>query len=161
MKPYHIVRMNKPDWHAVEKAELTHQPWLAPCAIRAWAQLCHDGENLYVRMEAEEANIRATVTDALSPVCADSCLEFFFAPMADDKRYLNFELNKLGTAYVGFGAERNTRMRLILKDPAALLMPKPFDTDKGWGIEFRIPASFVKMFFPEASFSGGAAGNLV
>ena len=159
MKPYHIIRMEKPDWNAAEKVELTHQPWLTPCAIRAWAQLCHDGENLYVRMEAEEENIRATVTDALSAVCADSCLEFFFAPMAGDKRYLNFELNKLGTAYVGFGAERKTRMRLILKNPADLLQPMPFETDKGWGIEFRIPATFVKLFFPEVSFSGEAAGN--
>ena len=159
MKRYVVKRAAVPDWAACEKVELAHQPWLAPCAVRAWAQACHDGENLYVRMEAEEENIRATLTDTLAMVCNDSCLEFFFAPLAGDRRYLNFELNKLGTAYVGFGAERKTRARLILKDPKGLLAPEPFNTDKGWGIEFRVPLSFVQLYFPEAQFAGEAAGN--
>lgn len=159
MKRYTVKKVSAPDWAACEKVELAHQPWLVPCAIRAWAQACHDGENLYVRMEAEEQNIRATLTGTLDQVCNDSCLEFFFAPLAGDRRYLNFELNKLGTAYVGFGAERKTRARLILKDVKGLLAPEPFDTDKGWGIEFRVPLSFVQLYFPQAQFAGEAAGN--
>jgi len=159
MKSYIVKRVLAPDWKSCEKAELAHQPWLEPCAIRAWAQLCHDGENLHVRLEAEEEHIRATLTGTLDQVCNDSCLEFFYAPLPGDRRYLNFELNKLGTAYVGFGAERRTRARLILKDPKGLLDPRPFDTEKGWGVEFRVPLSFVRMFFPEAAFAGEAAGN--
>lgn len=159
MKPYHIIRMDKPDWNAVEKAELVHQPWLTPCAIRAWAQACHDGEKIYIRMEAEEAHIRATLTDTLAMVCNDSCLEFFFAPLAEDARYFNFEVNPLGTMYIGFGAERKTRVRQIPKDVKALFDPKPYRTEKGWGIEFAVPVSFIRMYMPEFAPEGEAAGN--
>ena len=135
MKIYHIIRMEKPDWNKAEKVELVHQPWLEPCAIRAWAQMCHDEENLYIRMEAEEKNIRATLTGLLDAICTDSCMEFFFAPCAGDKRYMNFEWNLLGAVNFGFGAERATRVRQVVKDANAMFAPKPFETEKGWGIE--------------------------
>ncbi len=148
MKPiYTIRRMNTPDWNVVPAVELVHQPWLAPCDIAAKAQACHDGEKIVVRMEAKEKNIRSTLTGPLEQVCNDSCLEFFFAPDGG-ARYFNFEWNPLGTLYLGFGAERETRVRLTVGDKDALFAPKPFETDEGWGIEFVIPASFIRLFFP-------------
>ena len=156
---YKVARVHAPDWNAIEAVELHHQPWLAPCDIEARAQLCHDGENLYVRMEAKEKNIRATLTGALDQVCNDSCMEFFFAPDAGDARYFNFEWNKLCNAYVGFGAERKTRVRQILKKPNDVFMPKSFDTPDGWAIEYRIPLSFIRMYVPEFAFEGEAACN--
>ena len=154
-----VRRMDVPDWSAAEVLRLAHQPWLAPCAIEATAQVCHDGEALYVRMEAVEAEIRATLTGPLDQVCNDSCLEFFFAPKADDPRYFNFEWNPLGNAYVGFGAERRTRVRQILKDPQGTFAPAPFRTETGWGIEFRIPASFIRLYMPDFALTGEAACN--
>lgn len=159
MSSYIVRKVSEPDWSTIEKAELAHQPWLEPCAVRAWAQLCHDEAYLYIRMEAEEANIRATLTGLLDAVCTDSCMEFFFAPCADDKRYFNFEWNKLGALNFGFGAERATRVRQVVKDAKAMFDPKPFDTEKGWGIEYRVPKALVKMYFPTAAFAGEAAGN--
>ena len=114
---YTVSYLPQPDWSRVPAAELRHTGWLEPCAVRAWAQVCHDGENLWVRMEAEEAPVRATLTGKLDQVCDDSCLEFFFAPLAEDKRYFNFEFNPLGTLNLGFGAERPTRVRQIVKQP--------------------------------------------
>lgn len=156
---YVVRRMETPDWSRIEAVELTHQPWLAPCDVAAKAQLCHDGENLYVRMEAKEADIRATLDGPLDQVCNDSCLEFFLAPDKEDQRYFNFEWNKLCNAYVGFGAQRKTRVRQILKDPAEVFMPASFETDGGWGIEYRIPESFIRMYMPEFTLSGEAACN--
>ena len=156
---YTVKKVSAPDWNAVEAVEMTHQPWLEPCAISAKAQLCHDGENLYVRLEAEEANIRAVQAGPLDQVCNDSCLEFFFAPLEEDKRYFNFEVNLLGNLYVGFGAERPTRVRQIVKNTEALFAPKPFSTERGWGIEYHIPLSFVQLYMPEAAFAGEAAAN--
>ena len=156
---YKVVRVDKPDWNRIEKVALVHQPWLAPCGIAASAQLCHDGENLYVRMEAKEANIRATLTGPLDQVCNDSCLEFFFAPKMDDARYFNFEWNRLCNAYVGFGAERKTRVRQILKDHKEMFAPVSFGTADGWGIEYRIPLSFIRMYMPDAALEGEAACN--
>ena len=81
MKPTYIVkRVEKPEWDQIEAVELHHQPWLTPNTVEASAQLCHDGEKLYVRMTAKEEKIRKELTDVLSQVCNDSCLEFFFAP---------------------------------------------------------------------------------
>ena len=156
---YRVARVSAPDWKNIEAAELAHQPWLAPCDIEAKAQLCHDGENLYVRMEAKEEKIRAELTGALDQVCNDSCMEFFFAPKMDDARYFNFEWNKLCNAYVGFGAERKTRVRQILKKPNDVFMPKSFNTPDGWAIEYRIPLSFIRMYVPEFAFEGEAASN--
>ena len=159
MSMYTVKRVETPDWTKIEAVELVHQPWLAPCDIAAKAQACHDGENLYIRMEAEEKDILATLTGPLDQVCNDSCLEFFFAPKADDIRYFNFEWNKLCNAYVGFGGERKTRVRQILKSPQDIFAPKSFETEKGWGIEYRIPASYIQMYMPEFRFEGEAACN--
>ena len=156
---YRVKRVEAPSWETIEAVELAHQPWLAPCDIRCKAQLCHDGENLYVRMQATEKNIRAELTGALDQVCNDSCMEFFFAPKMDDARYFNFEWNKLCNAYVGFGAERKTRVRQILKNPKDVFEPASLDTENGWAIEYRIPLSFIRMYVPEFEFRGEAACN--
>ena len=156
---YTVKKVSVPCWDEIEAVELVHQLWLPACEISAKAQLCHDGENLYVRMEAKEEKIRATLTGALDQVCNDSCMEFFFAPKKDDARYFNFEWNKLCNAYVGFGAERRTRVRQILKKPNDVFMPRSFDTPDGWAIEYRIPLSFIRMYVPEFSFEGEAACN--
>lgn len=159
MSTYVVKRVETPDWTKIEAVELVHQPWLAPCDIAAKAQACHDGENLYIRMEAEEENILATLEGPLDQVCNDSCMEFFFAPKADDIRYFNLEWNKLCNAYVGFGGERRSRVRQILKSPKDVFAPVSFETEKGWGIEFRIPASFIQMYMPGFAFAGEAACN--
>lgn len=156
---YTVVRMNTPDWEKVCAVELRHMGWLPPCPVAARAQACHDGESLWVRMEAEEFPVRATLTGVLDQVCDDSCLEFFFAPDPGDRRYFNFEFNPLGALNLGFGAERATRVRQIVKRPAELFRPEPFHTDKGWGIVFRIPADFIRLYLPGFALTGEGAGN--
>ncbi len=156
---YTVKKVTVPCWEQIEAVELVHQPWLTPCEISARAQLCHDGENLYVRMEAKEENIRATLTEPLDQVCNDSCLEFFFAPETDDARYFNFEWNKLCNAYVGFGAERKTRVRQILKSPQEMFAPVSSGMEGGWAIEYKVPLSFIRMYMPDAAFAGRAACN--
>lgn len=160
MKPiYTVKRMTELDWDAVPVVELAHAPWLEPCAVTARARLCRDDEALWVRMEAKESPVRAELTGKLDPVCTDSCLEFFFAPLAEDHRYFNFEWNLLGTLCLGFGAERPTRVRQVVKDAEALFHPRPFRTEGGWGITFRIPLTFLRMYFPDCDFRGEAACN--
>lgn len=160
MNAYVVKRVSQIDWNQIEKVELIHQPWLEPCDIQAWAQACHDGEALYVRMTAREEKIRATLVEPLSAVCQDSCLEFFFSPCQGDLRYFNFEINRLGTSYVGFGGtNRKMRMRQIAKDARSVFGLNPFDTENGWGIEMKIPLEFMQMFVPDYAFEGEASGN--
>lgn len=148
----------QPDWEQAPTVSLTHTGWLSPCSISATAQCCHDGENLWIRMEAEESPIRA-MAGPLEPVCCDSCLEFFFAPLPDDPRYFNLEWNPLGTLYLGFGADRPTRIRQIPKQSDAIFCPHPYPTPNGWGVTFRLPLSFLRLYFPGYTLSGEAAGN--
>lgn len=159
MNTYTVLRQEHPYWSTVPKVELTHTGWLPECPVSAWAQAVHNGKEIFVRMEAEEAPIRSTLTDPLSQVCNDSCLEFFFAPDSADGRYLNFEFNPLGTLYLGFGGLRPTRVRQIPKQASDLFQIQPFSTQGGWGICFSIPISFVRMYFPNFSLTGASDGN--
>ena len=77
MKPYTIrVVTGEPDWTAVPQLEVSNILWTPDWGIRAFGQFCHDAENLYVRLRAQEQDIRAEHTAPLSMVCEDSCLEF-------------------------------------------------------------------------------------
>ena len=159
-KPEYVVqRVTSPHWGQLPAVTLSHMDWLPPCPVAARAQACHDGECLWVRMEAEEKPVRATLTGMLDQVCDDSCLEFFFAPNLEDERYFNFEFNPLGTLNLGFGARRATRVRQIVKRPAEIFRPEPFLTQAGWGIVFCIPADFIRLYMPRFTLSGACAGN--
>ena len=152
-------RVITPNWAEIDAVQLQETGWLEPAGISATAKICHDGENIYVRIETEERDIRAQLTDPLSQVCEDSCVEFFFAPDINDTRYFNFEWNPLGTLYLGFGGERATRIRLIVKKPNELFAPAPFRTGNGWGIEFRIPVFFIRTIYPSFTMEGKCACN--
>lgn len=156
---YIIKRTQIPVWDQIQPLELRHTGWLSPAPVNAWAQLCHDSENLYVRMEAEEAPVRATLTGKLDQVCDDSCLEFFFAPDPNDSRYFNFEFNPLGALNLGFGRARPSRVRQIVKNPEELFCPAPFSTEKGWGVRFQVPEEFVRLYFPAFRLEGKSAAN--
>ena len=154
----HIPRVTVPDWDAIPAISLTHTGWLPACPISATAQLCHNETHLFVRMEAVEQEIRASLSAPTDPVCEDSCLEFFFAPVSGDSRYFNFEFNPLGNFYMGFGDEIPNRSRLLPLDVSQFHI-QPFFTDTGWGITYQIPLSFLRLYLPACSFAGTADGN--
>lgn len=156
---YFVKRIDALDWNGIDRVELKDTGWLESAPVRAWAQLCHDGENLYVRMEAEESLVRATLTGLLDQVCDDSCLEFFFAPDWGDGRYFNFEFNPLGALNLGFGGPRPSRVRQIVKKPAELFRPEPFQIEGGWGIQYLVPEEFIRRYFPAFRLTGRCACN--
>ena len=119
---------------------------------------CHDGSFLYIRLRAAEAHIRAEYTAPLSPVCRDSCLEFFFMP-EDDGRYLNLEVNPNGCLLAGFGRGRADRVFLHRDDLADLLALKAERTPEGWEVSYRLPLSFLRLFWPGFAFAGALRAN--
>ena len=155
---YVIHRVQTPDWQSIPAVELHHTGWLPSCPVTAQAQVCHDGKRLFVRMEAAESSVRATLTGPLEQVCDDSCLEFFFAPLRADTRYLNFECNPLGNLYLGFGAARNMRVRQVVRDKGIFRIV-PFSAEGIWGGTMEIPGDFIRLYMPSFDFSGTAAGN--
>ena len=157
MNEYTALRMETPDRNAVPTVRMEHTGWLKANQVAAQAQACHDGRNLYVRLEAREQEIRCREQGELAMVCLDSCLECFFAPVAGNGRYFNFEFNPKGDHYFGFGLEGTARAR-ILPDPDWFCI-RPFTTETGWGVTFRVPLEFVQIYLPEARFEGEAAIN--
>lgn len=144
------------NWEVTEKADVTIPQWLPDVGITAAAKVCYDNSNLYVRLEAVEKDITARHKGLYDMVCEDSCLEFFFCPMEGDNRYFNFEMNPNGSAYIGFGYSNPENIRLIINKAADLFQIKPFNTEKGWGVEYKIPYTFIQTFFPEFKITHGS-----
>lgn len=154
MREYIIKKKDKNfSWDKFEALSIDQQLVPSQAEVSAKAQICYDDEAIYVKLSAVEKNICAELTGALDSICDDSCLEFFFCPMEDDERYFNIECNLNGAIYLGFGQNVHNLMRLIPEEPP--ITPIGRRTDNGWEVEYKIPYSFIKQFFPEfEAFSG-------
>ena len=158
MEEYTIIHIHKqPDWDSVPKLMINNILWEPDCGIRASGQFCYNEENLFVHLQAVEAEIRAEYTAPLSPVHKDSCLEFFFMP---GDRYFNFEINPNGCLHIGFGQERHERTVLFKEDYETFFDIRPGRTDDGWEVFYRIPLSFIRLFYPDYQFSGELMANV-
>jgi hypothetical protein len=159
MKTYTIrAAAGEPGWAAVPRLETGCVLWLPDAGIRAFGQFCHDAEYLYVHLRAVERDIRAEYTAPLSPVCEDSCLEFFFMPEGED-RYLNFEVNPNGCLLAGFGRGRADRVFLHREDLRELFGIRTARTPDGWEVFYRIPLDYIRLFYPDYQFKGKLAAN--
>ena len=159
---YTVLRTDSPDlpdWSTVPAFSLQHILWEPDRGVRARGQFCHDTKNLYVRLSAEESDIRAEYTAPLSPVWLDSCLEFFFLTEGED-RYFNFEINPNGCLLIGFGRSRQDRVFLHRDDLKTLFAVRTKKTEDGWEASYRIPLPFLRLFVPSAAFSGAWRANV-
>ena len=155
MKTYTVLKTDgTPVWENIPALEVSEIQWLPDAGIRMTAQVAYDETGLYVRQRAWEEKLRMEVTEPLGSVCQDSCMEFFFSPAADG-RYFNIECNPVGSVYFGFGAQRETRVRLILKDVKALLSLETERHPDGWEVRYHIPLDFIRLFYPEFALTSG------
>ncbi len=154
MNTYTIVpRPETLDWRYIPAAEICNFVATAPLPISAKVKLCYDEQALYVRLEAVEQDIRATLSGLLDEVCQDSCLEFFFRPDPEDLRYFNIECNPNGCLYMGFGSNVHNLIRLIPEEP--FIHPQIERTADGWTTTYAVPYSFIRQFFPHFSPAPG------
>ena len=149
----------EPDWKTVPRLEVDQVLWKPDCGIRASGRFCHDSLALYVNLRAAEKQIRAEYTAPLSPVCRDSCLEFFFMP-EDEDRYFNFEINPNGCLYIGFGRGREDSTALYWENMRQLFGIRTERTPDGWEAFYRIPLSFLRLFMPDFAFEGSLRANV-
>jgi hypothetical protein len=137
-----------PDWNTIEKLPVDILPWKEfPFFMEAFAQVCHDGKALQVRLAACEKDPLVRFSGDTDMVCLDSCLEFFFSPLADG-RYFNFEFNPRGTLYLGFGTGRNLSVRQLVANYREFFSVRPFTSGGFWGVEFAVPAFFISLYCP-------------
>ena len=149
--------MKKPellDWTCVPVAPIDIHLQEENVDISATAQVCYDEEALYVRLTANEKNIRAEYTGVLDAPCNDSCLEFFFSPIYGDDRYFNIEYNPNCCIYLGIGSGIHDLVRLV---PGTDIPfgPKAVKTKDGWEITYQVPFEFIRRFFPDFAPTSG------
>ena len=119
MKEYRIKRVTGSfNWDEIPELAVDQILWEPDWGIRAFGRICYDEDNLYLRLRAVEENIRAEYLSPMSPVCTDSCLEFFFLP---EDRYFNIEINPNGCMFVGLGHDRSDTAPLPRDDYTELL----------------------------------------
>lgn len=158
---YTIARVDgNIDWATIPNLSLDNIQLESDHGVRAYGQLCHDDNALYVHLRAVESNIRAEYTEQFSPVYQDSCLEFFFMPEGYD-RYMNFEINPNGCLYVGIGHDRSDSAPLdITDDLTQLFVIRSGKTDDGWEVYYTIPLSLLREYYPNFSLSGILYANV-
>ena len=160
MNRYTIARTGgEKDGAAVPELTLDHILWEPDCGVRARGQFRYDGQYLYVRLGAEEKEIRAEYRTAPAPVHEDSCLEFFFMPEGAEK-YLNFEINPNGCLHIGFGTGRENRERILLPGAEAYFDIRTRRTGTGWEVSYRIPADFIRERYPGFECTGKLRANV-
>lgn len=149
-KSYTIARIDgEPNWDGIVSLDIDDAEWADSFGIRAHAKLCHDDQAIYVRMWAEEQDVRATYTpdDPLANCFEDSCLEFFVSPLANDARYLNFEFNPNCAVCNEIGTQKTDRIRLLPKTD--VINASSSRTKDGWEITYRIPFDYIRTLYPE------------
>ena len=147
MRTYTIMPKTD-DWADIPVAPIDTRLWTPEIAISATAQICYDADALYLRLTAQEKDIRAEETGTLGIPCLDSCLEFFFSPIDGDSRYFNFECNPVKCMYVGFGSGRENSSR-ILPAPGVAINPEVIFTAQGWELTYQIPFDFIRLYCPD------------
>ena len=149
MNQYTITPVTgKPDWTNIPALEVSNYQWLPELDIRMQAQICYDETALYVHLLSVEKHIRAELTEPLSMVCEDSCMEFFFRPQEGDLRYFNIEINPNGRTFIGYGRNLQELIRLAPEDEDALMEKRVQRTQDGWEAFYRIPVSMIRIFYP-------------
>ena len=156
MKSYIITPQNAElNWDNVPALNIDTCLWLADAGISAQAKLCYDADAIYVRFDVKEANIRAEETGDIGRPCEDSCVEFFFCPMPENKYYFNIEMNTNLCTYLGIGSNRYDLCRMIQRNKNPLAA-ETVRTEDGWQLTYRIPVAFIQRFFPEFKAESGA-----
>lgn len=123
--------------------------------ITAFGQICAGENALFVRLWANQSEIRAEEYGIDGAPYLDSCLEFFFRPEENDPRYLNFEFNLNKCLYLGVGVDLESRQRILLEDREEIFKPITGRTEKGWEVTYQIPYSFIQQYFPEFCITEG------
>ena len=156
MRQYTIKKVSgAPDWSRIPALDVDNYQWCQPLDIKMKAQICYDETGLHIHLQAWEKDIRAELTEPMSMVCEDSCMEFFFRPQEGDIRYFNLEINPNGQMYIGFGPNLPQLVRLVLQEEDTLLQKKCNYTEDGWEAFYTFPVSVIRVFYPGYELKSG------
>ena len=147
MKTYTILR--KTDWDLIPEFEISERCRPFDADIRAYGKICYDDEALYLRLRAYERDIRAEQCGPFDMPCDDSCLEFFFSPDENSRRYFNIEMNPNCSVFLGIGTSIKDLARLRMMNQREYGFSAVSErTETGWMLAYSVPFGFIRLFFP-------------
>ena len=115
-----------------------------------------DDHQISVRFDTREAEIRAKFSNHNEDVYTDSCVEFFCAFYEDDPRYINIEINPIGTTHFGMGEGRHGRVLQSAENVRALGVHTCVDRSEAsahWTAAITIPFAFIARLYGRETFS--------
>ncbi len=148
---------DKPAWKMIKavkvESRMGDEPGFRP---ETEVKLQYDALNLYVIFRVHDKFVKSTVTQYQGHVSGDSCVEFFFAPNANEPlHYFNLEVNAGGTPLIFFitkpwtGVSKLTAAE-ISKIEIAHSMPSVVDPEieeeVTWTIECRVPLEVLSAY---------------
>lgn len=143
------------NWDEIEALEVKEYSWggeYRPAVNFKVAFVPNEG--FYVKSCCKESNPRVTYTAPNSPVCRDSCLEFFAAfDVSKPDVYINYEINANGCALVQFGTTDNRPFIDALG--AQMPTPKAYRCEDAWGWELLISLDVLDKLFGKIDYKAG------
>lgn len=130
---------------------------------RTEVRIFYTESKFYLQFKAYEEEIRAECLNMNDPVCTDSCVEFFFNPdPKHDDRYMNFEINPIGTLLLGIGKDRYSRTQVTDISPDIFHIKTSISRESVkdyngplWSIEYSIPFTFIEQYYGKQDFVPG------
>ncbi|MBQ4528475.1 MAG: carbohydrate-binding family 9-like protein [Clostridia bacterium] len=152
-----IERMNDSAWENANVANVACRNWREFEYIpHTTAKILYSDYGIHVQMESEEKPILARYRHQNTPVCTDSCMEFFISPNENDTHYFNFEINPIGTMCLGCC---NSRYDVVKPDENKVYFDvKTYVDDKTWKIQYTIPFEFINKYV--GGYTKNMRGNL-
>ena len=143
-------------WDDVPELQLKYFPWdKNGYKPKTTAKIAYNSQGIHVYLKSYEKKIRAVCESINDPVCQDSCMEFFFNPNPEfDDRYMNLEMNPIGTFLLGLGKDRHSRGQLqglsadIFNIKTSVKKEeKDQYSDDSWSLQYTIPFSFLEKYY--------------
>ena len=117
--------------------------------------LTYSDVGFHVHFDVFEKNPLARYTEHFSPVCRDSCVEWFinFDPKITG-RYFNFEVNAKGTMDLAYRLNRYDYVMVTNEDIKALNIITKVKKDS-WSVDYTVSFDFIKKYITDYEFKKG------
>ncbi len=149
MKKYIIKRFSEGttvdaiDWKVIPVARIDTYKWFDGYTPEAAAQLVYvESFGFILRMICTEPEPKAVYHNYNEPVYTDSCMEFFCDYLGDG-RYINMEMNSLGTLLSCIGSDRYDRTPVRDLSGGEIFPVKGKICDGHWQVTAEIPTSLL------------------
>ena len=131
------------DWNAIPAASIDSFFWYEGHTPETTARLVFvEGFGFILRMTCAETDPKAVYTKYNEPVYTDSCMEFF-CDWLGDGRYINMEMNSLGTLLSCIGADRHARTPVADLSGGAIFPVKGEVCEGYWTVTAEIPTALL------------------